>query len=153
MRLRAVLPLGGATFAYKGAGLAAMIDILCSAFTGMAHGATFQPLGGPDLSTPIPIGHFFLILQPATFQALTAFDGRVGAFLDDLRSQPARPGEKVMAPGDIEKAEAARRRANGIPVDRVTWQALADIAGRYGVPVPVAADTEDEKAKAMDKTA
>lgn len=138
----ALIPLGGAGFGYKGAGLAAMVDLLCSAFTGMEHGARLDPFGGPDYSKPIPVGHFFLVLNPATFQALSAFDERIGTFLGDLRSQPAREGHKVMAPGDVEKAEAARRRHQGIPVDRVTWQQLSDAAARYGVDVPDAADTE-----------
>jgi LDH2 family malate/lactate/ureidoglycolate dehydrogenase len=141
----AVLPLGGASFGYKGAGLAAMIDVLCSAFTGMGHGATLAPMGGPNYSDPIPVGHFFLILNPAVFQALAAFDARVGAFLRDLRAQPAQAGEKVMAPGDVEKAETEKRRRNGIPVDRVTWDALAVTARRLGVPIP---DTFDSRQRA-----
>ncbi len=137
----ALRPLGGEAFGYKGAGLAAMVDILCSAFTGMGHGATFAPMGGPDFSEPIPLGHFFLVMNPGVFQALGVFDARIGAFLEDLRGQPALPGQRVMAPGDVEKAEAARREREGIPVDRVTWEALAAEAGRFGVAVPEAADT------------
>ncbi len=137
----ALKPLGGAAFGYKGAGLAAMVDILCSAFTGMGHGATLAPLGGPDFSTPIPVGHFFLVLDRAAFQALAAFDARVGAFLADLRAEPAAAGERVMAPGDIEKAEAAKRQREGIPVDQVTWDDLAATAARTGVTVPASVAT------------
>ena len=132
----ALVPVGGATFGYKGAGIAAMIDILCSAFTGMGHGFTIPPLAGDDYSVPIPIGHFFLILNPSVFQALAAFDSRVGAFLTDLRAQPAHAGQKVMAPGDVEKAEAERRADNGIPIDRTTWASLKNAAERYGCSVP-----------------
>ncbi len=140
----ALHPLGGSTFGYKGAGLAAMIDILCSAFTGMGHGATHAPLGGPDYSRPIRLGHFFMVFDPAAFQAPDAFGGRVAAFLDDLRAMPARPGQKVMAPGDPEIAEAELRRRLGIPVDSVTWQALAAAAGRLGVAIPAARDTAED---------
>ena len=139
----AVLPLGGADFAYKGAGLAAMIDILCSALTGMGHGATFASFGGPDFSQPIPIGHLFLVFDPKMFQPLAAFDDRMTAFIDDLRSQPAQPEQKVMAPGDIENAEAERRRRDGIPIDLITWEALTASALTYGVSVPDVDDTED----------
>jgi LDH2 family malate/lactate/ureidoglycolate dehydrogenase len=132
----AVAPVGGAGFGYKGAGLAAMVDILCSAFTGMGHGFTIPPLGGDDYSKSIPIGHFFLILNPSIFQALGAFDERVGAFLEDLRAQPAQPGQRVMAPGDVEKAEAERRAREGIPIDRTTWASLKQAAERYGCKVP-----------------
>ena len=144
----ALMPLGGAVFGYKGAGLAAMVDVLCSAFTGMGHGATLAPLGGPDYGRPIPLGHFFLILDPSAFQVLAAFDARIGAFLADLRAQPAAVGAKVMAPGDIEKAEAQKRRREGIPVDRATWGELAAAAERLGVQVPDSADTHSGEFRA-----
>ncbi len=140
----ALHPLGGAAFGYKGAALAAMVDVLCSAFTGMGHGATHAPLGGPDYSRPIRLGHFFILMAPGAFQDADAFGGRMADFLADLRSVPARPGERVMAPGDPEIAEAERRRRLGIPVDAVTWKGLAEAAARLGVAVPAARETGDD---------
>lgn len=142
----AVAPLGGVAFGYKGAGLAAMVDILCSAFTGMGHGATLAPMAGAAYDEPIPLGHFFLILDPAIFQALAVFDARIGAFLRDLRSQPAYSGRQVMAPGDIEKREAERRARAGIPVDRTTWASLQETAGRFGIAPPPARETSEDVA-------
>ena len=138
-----VRPVGGANFGYKGAGLAAMVDILCSAFTGMGHGYTIAPMAGTEYTQRIPIGHFFLVMKPEIFQALTAFETTVGAFLHDLRAQPARPGDKVMAPGDVEKAEAQRRAADGIPIDRTTWASLQGYAAKYGCAVPQGRPTGD----------
>lgn len=132
----AVGPVGGATFGYKGSGLAAMVDLLCSAFTGMGHSRTLSAFGGPDWSKAIPIGHFFVVLSPALFQTLAAFDARIGSFLADLRAQPAKGDTAVQAPGDLEKAEAKRRETTGIPIDRVTWAAFETYAARLGVPLP-----------------
>ena len=132
----AVAPVGGATFGYKGSGLAAMIDVMCSAFTGMGHGHTLAAFGGPDFTRPIPIGHVFIVMAPAMFQALALFDARIAAFLADRRAQPAKPGMQVHAPGDIEKAEAKRRLTTGLPIDRVTWQALESFAAQFGIPQP-----------------
>lgn len=133
-----VAPLGGAGFGYKGSGLAAMIDILCSAFTGMGHGKTMASFNGPDFSKPIQIGHFFIVLSPAMFQTLSMFDARISSFVEDLRAQPGKPGQTVHAPGDIEKVEAKKREADGIPVDNVTWGALEGFAAKLGVKVPTA---------------
>jgi LDH2 family malate/lactate/ureidoglycolate dehydrogenase len=133
---RALRPLGGAGFGYKGAGLATVVDVLCSAFTGMQHGATIKAT--VPGAQPIFIGHFFLLLHPASFQLLELFDERVGAFLRHLRGQPAAAGEKVMAPGDPEKAEAAKRARDGIPIDRVTWRALTELADELHSPIPEA---------------
>ena len=136
----ALHPLGGDGFGYKGAGLAAMVDLLCSAFTGMGHSATLAPLGGPDYSRPIPLGHFFILFAPGQFQPQPAFDDRVSSFLGDLRRTPAKPGRQVMAPGDVENAEAAERRRLGIPVDDVTWKGMASAAERLGVAIPSAVE-------------
>ncbi|HWJ75496.1 MAG TPA: Ldh family oxidoreductase [Kaistia sp.] len=132
----AVAPVGGAVFGYKGSGLAAMIDLLCSAFTGMGHGHTLASFGGPDFAQPIRIGHFFIIMAPAVFQALSLFDARIASFLADIRAQPAKAGMQVHAPGDIEKAEAKRRAIEGLPVDLVTWAALQEFATRYKIKTP-----------------
>jgi LDH2 family malate/lactate/ureidoglycolate dehydrogenase len=132
----AVLPLGGLMFGYKGAGLACMIDLLCSAFTGMAHGAALPPFGGPDFSKPTPMGHFFLVLRPDRFQPLDAFNSQIATFLADLRAQPAHPGKRVMAPGDPEREASADRTANGIPIDPVTWATFQELAAEFDVAAP-----------------
>lgn len=132
----ALMPLGGAAYGYKGAGLAAMVDVLCSAFTGMAHGAALPAFTDAEESQPVSLGHFFIILRPELFQPLALFDARVAAFLADLRSQPAKPGARVMAPGDPEREAQADRRANGIPVDLTTWDSLTEVAVRHGVALP-----------------
>ena len=134
----ALVPVGGAAFGYKGAGLAAMVDVLCSAFTGMGHGHTLAAFNGPDTTQPIPIGHVFIVLSPPLFQTLGLFDARVAAFLADLRAQPGAAGATVHAPGDLEKAEAVRRASHGIPIDPTTWGALVAEAERRGVPIPSA---------------
>lgn len=135
-RAAALLPLGGVGYGYKGAGLAAMVDVLCSAFTGMVHGAALAPFAGPDFSQKAALGHFFIILRPEIFQPLAAVNARMAEFLSDLRAQPAKPGARVMAPGDPEREPQEDRRVNGIPVDVTTWASLTALAGRYGCTVP-----------------
>ena len=131
----ALLPVGGEGFGYKGAGLAGMVDIFCSAFTGMQHGAKFPCFNGPDFSRPIEIGHFFIVMQPALFQALAAFNACVSALVGDLRRQPGKPGKTVHAPSDLEKAEAQKRAREGIPLDPVTWRELLALGQRYGCSI------------------
>lgn len=131
----ALLPVGGENFGYKGVGLAGMVDIFCSAFTGMQHGAKFPCFNGPDFSRPIEIGHFFIVMQPALFQAMAAFNASVSALVGDLRRQRAKPGKAVHAPSDLEKAEAGRRAREGIPLDPVTWRAFQLLGQRYGCPL------------------
>ncbi len=132
----ALVPLGGANYGYKGAGLAVMVDLLCSAFTGMLHGARLPSFSGDHVTWPARLGHFFIIFDTNAFQPQQAFASRVVEFLTDLRAQPARPGESVKAPGDPEWAALADRTANGLPIDAATWASLGDFAKSYNCVIP-----------------
>jgi LDH2 family malate/lactate/ureidoglycolate dehydrogenase len=132
----ALMPLGGAGYGYKGAGLAVMVDILCSAFTGMLHGARLPSFSSAAVTRPARLGHFFLVFDPGVFQSESGFQERMEEFLGDLRGQAARPGQKVMAPGDPEWAELADRTAHGVPIDAATWAALGDFARTCGCTPP-----------------
>jgi len=134
----ALVPLGGAEYGYKGAGLAVMVDILCSAFTGMLHGARLPSFVDPGVTRPARLGHFFLVLDPGAFQPQAAFAARMAEFLGDLRAQPARAGEQVMAPGDPEWAAFADRTAHGVPIDAATWASLGEFSRQYGCSLPEA---------------
>src|SRR5262249_22468199 len=94
---KALLPVGGPDYGYKGTCLAMMIDLLCAGMTGMRFGAQLELFGGPDFSRPIPIGHFFIILAPALFAPDGGFARTARDLLAALREQPARPGESVQA--------------------------------------------------------
>lgn len=130
-----LIPVGGLGYGYKGAGLAMMVEILCASLTGMSHGFRMTKFTGPG--QPVHIGHFFLLLRPQAFAA-GGYDSSLAAILEDLRAQPAQPGQEVMAPGDPEKREAAERAALGVPLDRRTWERLVAFAGTVGVAVPEA---------------
>jgi LDH2 family malate/lactate/ureidoglycolate dehydrogenase len=132
----ALMPLGGAGYGYKGAGLAVMVDLLCSAFTGMLHGARLPSFAGPDITWPARLGHFFIVFDTTAFQPKDSFAHRVTEFLTELRQQAARPGQTVMAPGDPEWAAYADRTAHGVPIDAATWESLGEFAGTYGLTRP-----------------
>ncbi len=90
----ALMPLGGAGYGYKGAGLAVMVDLLCAAFTGMLHGARLPSFAGVDVTWPAKLGHFFIIFDTTAFQPKDSFANRIHEFLSELRDQAARPGGK-----------------------------------------------------------
>lgn len=129
----ALLPLGGAQFGFKGAGLAGMVEILSSTLSGMLNGFRLLPMGGPDMSTPRGVGHFFLIMQPRAFTDWETFQRSLGEYLGDLRSQSALADREVLAPGDREWRCQLERDAKGIPLDSANWTAYADLAKAMGI--------------------
>ena len=135
-RTKALLPVGGPDYGYKGTCLAMLIDLLCAGLTGMRFGAQLPSFGGPDYATPIPIGHFFVIFNPALFAPDGHFATTARDLIAALRAQPARGAAPVLAPGDPELHETSERRRRGIPVDRATWREFGDLARQYASALP-----------------
>ena len=59
----------------------------------------------------------------------------VGAeLLESILDAPAREGfDRVLIAGDPERAQRARRSAEGVPVDATTWEQILHAAARLGV--------------------
>lgn len=131
--VEALLPVGGSRFGYKGAALASMMEVLSAVMTGMAHCSALLPMAGEDISTPRRLGHFFIAINPRIFVATDVYDSGMAAYLGDIRRQPAKAGERVMAPGDREWATEIRRAAEGIPVAAPLLAEYREIAERYGL--------------------
>lgn len=132
-RSAALLPLGGTRYGYKGAGLAAMAEVLSAVLTGMLHCSRILPMGGADLSTPRHLGHFFIVIDPRRLVSPEAYDRGMRAYLNDLRGQPARPNTRVMAPGDREWSIEEQRRRDGIPISDSVRQQFEELADRLGI--------------------
>lgn len=129
----ALLSLGGTRFGFKGAGLAAVIEVLSAALTGMAHCARLLPMSGPDMSTPRRLGQFYIVINPDAFVPRPVYEAGIAAYLSDLRATPARPGTSVMAPGDREWACLDQRSSNGIPVAPALLDEFKGISDKLGL--------------------
>jgi ureidoglycolate dehydrogenase (NAD+) len=127
-RTTALLPVGGAGYGFKGAALAGMCEVLSSALTGMAFGNQLLSMGGPDYTTRRHLGHFFLVIKPGAFVDFGLYQELMEGYLSDLRTQPAKTGTRVMAPGDREWAEEATRRDTGLPFDSADWEAFRELS-------------------------
>lgn len=122
-----LLPAAG----HKGFSLGLLCDMLAGVLTGSG-----APRREPGLMSN---GVLFIVLRIEAFRALSAFFGEAGDYVDMVRSnRPALGFADVMVPGEPEQRTAAEREAQGIPVDDVTWAALAEAAASLGVDVPAA---------------
>ena len=128
---RVLLPLGGSSFGFKGAGLAGVATLLSAVLQGMVLDHAMIPMvGTADRATPRGMGHFVLAIDPDRFGGRTVFEAGMRRYLEALRGWPARPGERVMAPGDREWRVEAERARDGIPVDPDTAAFLGFDTGR-----------------------
>jgi uncharacterized oxidoreductase len=83
-----------------------------------------------------------VLLDPAALGDTGAFEREAQAFIDWVKASPPREGvDSVLVAGEPERANRARRSAEGIPVDSTTWQEILDAASQLGVnPAAVNAD-------------
>lgn len=129
----ALLSFGGERFGFKGAGLAAVMEVMSAALTGMGHCTRLLPMSGPDLSTPRRLGQYYIVINPEAFVPRALYDAGIAAYLADLRATRAKPGTKVMAPGDREWECLRERSRDGIPVAAALREEFLTIAGDLGL--------------------
>lgn len=113
-----VLPLGGADYGYKGAGLAGVATVLSAVLNGGRMDFDMIPMVGPgDAKTPRNMGHFVFAIDPGFFGAGDGFSQVMARYVASLRGAPVRDGAELLAPGDREWRVVEQRRREGIPID------------------------------------
>lgn len=128
-------PVGGA-YGFKGAGLAGLAEILSAVFTGMRLSFEIGPMITPVMATPRHLGAFVMAIRADAVAGAETYTASMERYLDRLRKSPAKAGASVMAPGDREWAEAARREVEGVPIDPETDAAFVQFAARFGIALP-----------------
>ena len=124
-----ILPMGGDQ-AYKGFGLAYMIEMLCGVFS-----------GGPCAfaNSPPPVGNeaLFIVLAPQQFAGVEHMLCEVGGLEKYVREVPRIDGApEITLPGDPERRALDQRRREGIPLDDGNWSALIRLAAELNVAPP-----------------
>lgn len=127
-------PLGGSPdlASHKGYGLALVAQILSANLNGAAFSAAED--AQEQKHRPANVGHSFLVIDPAFFTGLTAFETGLASMVDFLHHTPAlQPERPVLVPGDPELAAYGRRSIEGIPLPDVLRAQLAEVAQRADV--------------------
>jgi len=111
---------------HKGSGLALMCELVGGALTG---NGTAGPPGKPFAN-----GMLSIYLKAEAMDDLGMFADEVAQYVDFVISaKPANPSKPVLAPGDPERAIAAERRSNGVPLSDDAWASIKAAAQRVGI--------------------
>jgi len=113
---RVLMPLGGAAFGYKGAGLAGLVTILAALLTGGGPDDELIAMVGGPMDQPRNLGQFAIAIAPSFFGG-TDFSGGLARYMARLREAGAADGGRSLVPGDREWQAAEDRERTGIPVD------------------------------------
>ena len=124
-----IRPMGGDQ-AYKGFGLALMIEVLAGALSG---GVTIREKPVNQLGNCV----FMLVMDPDGTSGRDHFSYEVDQLVAFVRDCPRIDGvESITLPGDPERRILKDRSANGIPLDDGNWQALVTLAAKLNVRLP-----------------
>lgn len=127
-----VTPLGGREYGHKGYALALVVDLLCGPLLGNPYGPHI-PSMFHAMQEPRRLGAFFIALDPNRFAGGAALAAGVEAMARDLATEPGSP----RMPGDPELEAAARRAAQGIPIEPGLAAQFRDWSARLSVPCPI----------------
>lgn len=111
---------------HKGYGLAVVCELLGGA---LAAGMTcHEPASGKKR---VLNGMLTILFDPAKLSEGALFGSEMNAFLDWVTASPPQPGfDKVRLAGEPEREMRAKRLADGIPVDEISWNDILLAAER-----------------------
>jgi LDH2 family malate/lactate/ureidoglycolate dehydrogenase len=136
-----VQPLGG----HKGYGLALMMAMLAAILPGAAFGRDVQSMRD-DFAGAQDVGHWFSVVDPASFGDPDEFRARVDHAIDAMHSASLAVGnDRILVPGELEAQTEARQRLEGIgyPVDLVAE--LNEVGNELGVGPLTVDDRGDDR--------
>ncbi|MDF2367004.1 malate/lactate/ureidoglycolate dehydrogenase [Sneathiella sp.] len=114
---------------HKGYGLALMCELLTGAIGG---GGTIQPKNVRD--TRIINNMLSIVIDPARLTEADYIASEMKAMCDYVRDSPPRAGyDNVIVPGDPEREQREKRRADGIEIDEETWRQITEAAASHNV--------------------
>jgi ureidoglycolate dehydrogenase (NAD+) len=118
---------------YKGAGLAMVIDLFCSMFTGMPFGPHINRMY-EELDAPRKLGHFVALWDIGALVPIEEVRSRVDQYIQELHGLPRRsPDTDVFFPGEPEARNRAERSTSGIPIEPGLLRELRELGERLGV--------------------
>jgi len=117
---------------HKGSGLALACELLAGALTGNGANRPEGSAGERNFGN----GLLSIILDPATFDDSGGFGREVADYIEFVQSSPPAAGvEKVLIPGDKERALRAERTANGLPMPEPVLAGILAVADEMGMGV------------------
>jgi uncharacterized oxidoreductase len=123
-----ILPMGGPQ-AYKGFGLALMIEVFAGALSG---GVTIREKPINQNGNCV----FMQVLNPAAMGGADHFRAEVNQLAEFVRGCPRAEGcNEILLPGDPERRACAERTKNGIPLDDGNWGQLKALGDKLGVAI------------------
>lgn len=128
-----LLPLGG-PMAYKGFGLAMLLDVLAG---GLSGGFCPPPRAEAKMCNSVVL----VVWDADLFAGAEHLRRQASELIASVRDCPRKQGvDRIRIPGDTSAAVEEERRRSGIPLSAGNWDSLARLAEQLGSEPPRPAD-------------
>ncbi len=123
---------------HKGYAIATLMDVLAGVLPGSAF---LSGVHGPyDYDQRSGCGHLVTVYHIEDFIDRGAFDRRIEAFVEEIKSQPLAQGvDEIFLPGEREDRAHRRQLGEGIALPADTWDGLQKLADETGTAALLAA--------------
>jgi LDH2 family malate/lactate/ureidoglycolate dehydrogenase len=123
-----LLPVGG----YKGYGVTLMMDLLSGVLANSAFGPRVK---GTDTVVGFAgVGHAFMAVNIAAFDAVATFKARMDAYIDEIKGvRKAKGVAEIYLPGELEFIKEEQRRREGIPLPPNVVEELLAVGKEIGI--------------------
>ena len=110
---KSLFPIGD----YKGFGMAAMIEILCSIFLGMKFGTDIPGMFTTSIKKPRKLGQLYIVIKTDLFVSKKNFFKNLDKLYKQVKKTKKNKNDKILLPNDKEIIISKKRFKEGIPVD------------------------------------
>lgn len=118
---------------HKGSGLALIIDLFSSMFSGMPFGPHINRMY-EEMDAPRKLGHFITMWDIGALVPIDDLRERMDLYIDELHALPRTdPEEPIYYPGEPESLRRAERMQNGIPLEPGLIAELTELGTSCGV--------------------
>jgi L-2-hydroxycarboxylate dehydrogenase (NAD+) len=136
----ALLPLGSDREhgSHKGYALGSIVDIFSAVLSGASYGPWAPPFPSyipmPENMPGAGLGHFFGAMRIDAFRPATEFKLHMDNWIERFRqAKPIDESNKVLIPGDPERAMEATRAKEGIPLVDIVVNDLKDLGKKFQI--------------------
>lgn len=131
----ALAPLGGIgeeLGGYKGYGYATVVEILSAALQQGQFLRALSGVGEDGGKIPMPLGHFFMAIDPEAFMGLESFKNISTEILRSLRDSAKAPGmEHIYTAGEKEYLVWQQRKDSGVPINKAVQKELIELRNEF----------------------
>jgi len=107
---------------HKGSGLSFLCEFLAGALTGSG-------MGRHDPSKPFRNGMLSIYIKPEKYVNKNEYEKEIKRYIKFFKSaKPIEKGNEILMPGEKELSNQKDRLKNGIPLSKITWQAVMNTA-------------------------